>query len=53
MRRRLLTIRSKRGHTNRTSNWLYSRFHRYVAEGRLPQDWGVGVDGDAGCGERG
>lgn len=42
----------KHGHVERTADWPYSTFHRYVAEGRLPPDWGVGVGADAGFGER-
>ena len=42
----------KHGYADRASNWPYSSFHRYVAEGRLSQDWGVGVGDDGDFGER-
>ncbi|MGH8603084.1 MAG: REP-associated tyrosine transposase, partial [Gammaproteobacteria bacterium] len=42
----------KHGHVARAVDWPHSTFHRYVAEGRLPQDWGVGVGTDEGFGER-
>jgi putative transposase len=42
----------KHGHVLQAMDWPYSTFHRYVAEGILPADWGVGVGGDAGFGER-
>ncbi|TWI05957.1 putative transposase [Luteimonas cucumeris] len=38
----------KHGHVVLAVDWPYSTFHRYVAEGRLPLDWG----GDAGVGEK-
>lgn len=28
-------------HVERVADWPYSTFHRYVADGRLPADWGV------------
>jgi putative transposase len=31
----------KQGHVARAADWPYSTMHRYVAEGRLAQDWGV------------
>ena len=35
----------KHGHTARVADWPYSTFHRYVAEGIYPLDWGgVGSD---------
>ena len=43
----------KHGYAHRTADWPYSSFHRYVKEGRLSQDWGIGVDTDDGFGERG
>jgi len=33
----------KHGWVTRVANWPYSSFHRYVARGELPEDWG-------GCG---
>lgn len=42
----------KRDHVLRAVDWSYSTFHRYVAEGILPADWGVGAGVDAGFGER-
>jgi putative transposase len=30
----------KHGHTTRVVDWPYSSFHRYVASGDLPADWG-------------
>jgi putative transposase len=40
----------KHGHVERVGDWLYSTFHRFVWEGRLPADWGFGSSevGDAG-----
>ena len=42
----------KHGHVLRAVDWPYSTFHRYVVEGILPADWGVGIGGDADFGER-
>ena len=42
----------KHGQVQRAADWPYSTFHRYVAEGRLLLDWGVGVGTDDGFGER-
>ena len=41
----------KHGHVMRAVDWPYSTFHRYVMEGILPADWGVGAGGDADFGE--
>src|SRR5262249_211457 len=30
----------KHGHVSQVCDWPYSSFHRYVAKGVLPQDWG-------------
>ena len=30
----------KHGHVDRVADWLFSSFHRYVASGDLPVDWG-------------
>jgi putative transposase len=30
----------KHGYVSRVSDWPYSSFHRYVARGILPPDWG-------------
>jgi putative transposase len=30
----------KHGHVSRVSDWPHSSFHRYVANGDLPVDWG-------------
>ena len=43
----------KHGHAERASDWPHSTFHRFVADGRLPRDWGVAGGNDAGFGERG
>lgn len=32
----------KHGHVTRSGDWPYSTFHRYVAEGIIPSDWGGG-----------
>ena len=42
----------KHGHVARAADWPYSSFHRYVAEGRLSPDWGVGAGTNDGFGER-
>ena len=42
----------KHGHAERAADWLYSTFHRFVTEGRLSADWGVGSESDSGFGER-
>src|ERR1700737_2461263 len=34
----------KHGHVSQVSDWPYSSFHRYVAHGMLPPDWGGGAD---------
>ena len=43
----------KHGHVTRVSDWPYSSFHRYVARGIYPADWG-GDHADPACnyGER-
>ena len=33
----------KHGWVHRASEWPYSSFHRYVEQGRLPKDWGLGL----------
>jgi REP-associated tyrosine transposase len=33
----------KHGHISRVSEWPFSGFHRYVARGVLPVDWGGDV----------
>ncbi len=33
----------KHGYASRVSDWPHSSFHRYVAEGQLPADWGGDV----------
>jgi putative transposase len=30
----------KHGHVSQVCDWPYSSFHRYVARGVLPRDWG-------------
>lgn len=35
----------KHGHVARAADWPHSSFHRYVADGRLPGDWGAAVGG--------
>jgi len=42
----------KHGHVPRTADWPYSTFHRYVADGVLPADWGIALGDDPGFGER-
>lgn len=43
----------KHGHVTHAAAWPWSTFHRYVAEGRLASDWGVGSGEEAGeFGER-
>jgi putative transposase len=32
----------KHGHVTRVGDWPYSTFHRYVAEGLYPANWGGG-----------
>lgn len=34
----------KHGYVKQVVDWPYSSFHHYVATGRLPLDWGGGVD---------
>jgi putative transposase len=34
----------KHGHVSQVSDWPYSSFHRYVAHGMLPPDWGGRAD---------
>lgn len=34
----------RHGLVSRARDWPYSSFHRFVADGRLPPDWGVGVN---------
>jgi putative transposase len=38
----------KRGHVAKVSDWPHSSFHRYVAHGVLPEDWGGEVDAPIG-----
>lgn len=33
----------KHGWVLRARDWPYSSLHRYVREGKLPQDWGIGA----------
>ena len=43
----------KHGHVERVVDWPYSTFHRYVALGRYPSDWGGGgVEWVGGVGGR-
>ena len=42
----------KHGHVLKAADWPYSTFHRYVRDGVLPADWGVGFEADSGLGER-
>jgi putative transposase len=41
----------KHGHVIRPADWPYSSFHRYVRDGLLPLDWGVGGEVDGAFGE--
>ncbi|MCB1866396.1 MAG: transposase [Chromatiales bacterium] len=34
----------KHGHVRRVADWPWSSFHRYVADGRYPADWGGSAD---------
>jgi putative transposase len=38
----------KHGHTTRVADWPHSSFHRYVARGMLPADWGGELNEIAG-----
>ncbi len=38
----------KHGLVQRACDWPHSSFHRFVAAGRLPADWGIGVDAPQG-----
>ncbi len=42
----------KHGHAARAADWPYSTFHRYVAKGWLPADWGVAAEPGGSVGER-
>ena len=41
----------KHGHVQHTLNWPHSSFHRFVADGRLPLDWGTNTGVGAEFGE--
>jgi putative transposase len=41
----------KHGHAARPGDWPYSSFQRYVRNGLLPADWGVGNEPDGSFGE--
>lgn len=41
----------KHGLVSQVGDWPYSSFHRYVAHGLLPADWGGRDDGDGEFGE--
>jgi putative transposase len=44
----------KHGYVLRPADWPHSSIHRYIEEGRLPNDWGAGVHFDInGFGEAG
>ena len=43
----------KHGHVVRAADWPYSTFHRHVAKGWLPADWGMAMEATGGFGERG
>ncbi|GAB6041876.1 REP-associated tyrosine transposase [Endothiovibrio diazotrophicus] len=39
----------KHGHVGRVRDWPHSSFHRFVADGRLPPEWGeIGPPGEEG-----
>ena len=42
----------KHGHVARVVDWPYSTFHRHVARGWLPADWGVTTEAHGSFGER-
>jgi len=39
----------KHGFVSRVQDWPHSSFHRYVADGSLPNDWGGDVDESVGA----
>lgn len=41
----------KHGLVSRVADWPYSSFHRYVANGQIPADWGGTADSDDEFGE--
>ena len=41
----------KHGYVNKVGDWPYSSFHRYVAQGILPQDWADWEDDERDYGE--
>jgi len=43
----------KHGHVARAADWPHSTFHRFVADGRLPLDWGCAAGSGSGSGESG
>ena len=43
----------KHGHVACVGDWPYSTFHRHVAKGWLPADWGVAMEPAGDYGERG
>ena len=44
----------KHGYVNRASAWQYSSIHRYIANGTIERNWGIGIDSTDGSnfGER-
>ncbi len=40
----------KHGLVTRVADWEWSSFHRYVADGAYPVDWGMAIDGAGGVG---
>ena len=36
----------RHGHVGRVQDWPHSSFHRYVRQGRLPEDWSGDIEGD-------
>jgi putative transposase len=41
----------KHGYVTRPTDWQYSTFHRFVGDGILASDWGMGVDDGGEFGE--
>jgi putative transposase len=41
----------KHGYVSHAIDWPHSSVHRFVADGRLPAEWGASPDGRAGFGE--
>lgn len=42
----------KHGYVGCAADWAYSSVHRYIASGMRDRDWGSGMGGESGYGER-